>query len=189
MSGSDRAKIFLTDKNYMNKKLTLLLCLLLAFAAFTCNAQNQPVKQGNENKNADFSEQPPEPDSKYKAGQMWSYKTRESEKDSYFIVLKVDADPKLGNIIHIAVQNLKIKNPESPDGFSSQVNHLPFAEKSIDQSAVKLLKEKVELPDYEEGYNEWKKNFDSKNAGIFTITIAKAVEAMETGINKGKPAN
>ena len=110
--------------------------------------------------------------------------TRRDEKDSYFVIVKIDANEKLGNIIHIALRNLKIKNPNSPDGFTSGANHLPFSEKSINESAVKLLNEKVELPDFEEGYAMWKEAFNNHRAGIYTVSIAKAVEVMEKGLNQ-----
>ena len=124
------------------------------------------------------------PNTKYKVGQMWSYKTRPNEKDSYFIIVKIDADPKLGNIIHIALRNLKMKNPRSSDGFSDKANHLPFSEKSINESAVKILKEKVDLPDFEEGYQMWKEAFDQKRAGVYSITVAEAVDIMEKSLNQ-----
>lgn len=123
-------------------------------------------------------------ESKYKVGQMWSYKTRPNEEESRFIVVKVENHSKYGNIIHIALINLKIKNPRSPDGISERANHLPFSEKAIDDSAIKVVKEKVDLPDYEEGYNLWRKAFDAKQAGFYTTVIAKVVETMEAGLNQ-----
>ncbi len=121
-------------------------------------------------------------ESKYKVGQVWSYKTRPNEKKSTFIVLKVEKDPKLGNIIHIALRDLKLKRPNGD--FIETAGHLPFAEEAINKSAVKLLKEKADLPDYEEGYGMWREAFDAGKAGIYTITIAEAVDVMETTLNQ-----
>jgi len=123
-------------------------------------------------------------DSKYKVGQQWSYSARPGEEKSYLIIVKIDNDPKLGRIIHIALRGLKMKNPHSPDGFSEDVNHMPFLEAAIEKSGLKLLKEKVELPDFEEGYQIWRKAFDAGNAGAYSITVAEAVEVMETALNK-----
>ncbi len=123
-------------------------------------------------------------ESRYQVGQKWSYKTRPNEKDSYFIVVKVENYPKLGNIIHIAVRDLKMKNPRSPDGISDKVDHMPFAEEAMNKSAVKILKEKVDLPDYEEGYNMWREAFEAGHAGIYTITLAEAVDVMEAALNQ-----
>ncbi len=121
-------------------------------------------------------------ESKYKVGQMWSYNNRSDEKKSYFIVVKVENHPKLGNIIHIAVRGLKLKVPNGV--FIENANHLPFAEEAINKSAVKLLKEKADPPDYKEGYNLWREAFDAGRAGIYTITIAEAIKEMETGLNQ-----
>jgi hypothetical protein len=156
----------------MNKTtFTLLLCscLLTAAAAFG-RAQDSTLK--------DTTESP------FKVGQKWSYKTRPNEEKSYFIVVKVEHHPKFGNIIHIAVRDLKMKNPHSPDGISDKVNHMPFAEEAMNKSALKLLKEKVELPDYKEGYNLWREAFDAGRAGIYTITLAEAVDVMEASLNQ-----
>jgi hypothetical protein len=121
---------------------------------------------------------------KYKVGQMWSYKTRAGEGESYFIVVKIDNDAKLGTIVHVAMRGLKMKNPRSPDGISDKVNHMPFTEDAVNQSALKLLKGKVELPDYEEGYQMWRDAFDAERAGVYTITLAEAVNVMEATLNQ-----
>jgi mRNA-degrading endonuclease RelE of RelBE toxin-antitoxin system len=121
---------------------------------------------------------------KYKVGQMWSYKTRAGEEDSYFIIVKIDNDAKLGTIVHIAMRGLKMKNPRSPDGISDKVNHMPFNEEAVNKSALRLLKDKAELPDYEEGYQSWRNAFDAGRAGVYTITLAEAVNVMEESLNQ-----
>ncbi|HKV33192.1 MAG TPA: hypothetical protein VJP89_02615 [Pyrinomonadaceae bacterium] len=123
-------------------------------------------------------------DLKYKVGQKWSYQARAGEEDSYLIIVKIDKDTKLGNIIHIALSGLKIKNRRSPDGISDQINHMPFSEVALNKSGLKLLKEKIDLPDFEEGYQIWRKDFDAGRAGIYSITVAEAVKVMETALNQ-----
>jgi hypothetical protein len=153
----------------VKRTILFLLCLALA-AGVAAQAQDASLKDTTE--------------SKYKVGQVWSYKTRPDEKASSFIVVKVENHPKLGNIIHIALRELKVKRPSGPDDFITKVNHMPFAEEALDKSAVKLLKEKVELPDYREGYDLWREAFDEGNAGVYTITIAEAVGVMEKTLNQ-----
>jgi len=123
-------------------------------------------------------------DSKYKVGQQWSYSARPAEEKSYLIIVKIDNDPKLGRIIHIALRGLKIKNPRSPNGLSEEIGHLPFLEEAIEKSGLKLVKEKVDLPDFEEGYQIWRKAYDAGKAGAYSITIAEAVGVMEAVLNK-----
>ena len=146
---------------------TFCLSIMLAVTAFG-GVQDSMLKDTTE--------------SKYKVGQVWSYKTRPGEKKSTFIVLKVESHPKLGNIIHIALRDLKLRKPNG--GLIEAASHLPFAEEAINMSAVKLLKEKAELPDYEEGYGLWREAFDAGKAGVYTISVAEAVGVMEETLNQ-----
>ena len=61
---------------------------------------------------------------------------------------------------------------------------MPFLEAAIEKSGLKLLKEKVDLPDFEEGYQIWRKAFDANKAGAYSITVADAVGVMETALNR-----
>ena len=123
-------------------------------------------------------------DPKYKVGQKWSYSARPVEEKSYLIIVKIDNDPKLGRIIHVALRGLKLKNPRSPDGISEDVNHVPFLEEAIEKSGLKLLKEKVDLPDFEEGYQLWREAFDAGRAGAYSIEVAEAVKVMESVLQR-----
>ena len=121
-------------------------------------------------------------ESKYKVGQVWRYKTRPQEEKSTFIVVKVESHPKLGNIVHIALRDLKLRKPNSD--FIESAGHLPFAEEAVSRSAVKMVKEKAELPGYEEGYRRWREAFDAGRAGVYTISVAEAVGVMEETLNQ-----
>jgi TonB family protein len=154
-------------KNKHAALLLLLLSVVLTSASLTVAAQ--------------------ETEAKYKPGQKWSYKTRPGEEDSYLIVLKVDKDPKLGNIIHIALRKLKMKNELSPDGsVSENVNHMPFSQEALEKSGLKLLEEKTDLPDFAEGYQLWREAFEAGRGGIYSMTVAAAVNVMEAGLNERK---
>jgi len=156
----------------MNRTLFgLSICfLVLSFAAPLVSAQDAEVREAKE--------------LKYEVGQKWSYETRPGEEKSYLIIVKIDHDPKLGKIIHIAMRGLRMKNPRSPDGISENVNHMPFSQEAIDKSGLKLLKEKTDLPGFEEGYQVWREAFDARRAGIYTITVAEAVQVMEATLNQ-----
>lgn len=121
-------------------------------------------------------------ESKYKVGQVWSYKTRPQEEKSTFIVVKVESHPRLGNIVHIALRGLRLRKPGGD--FIEAAGHLPFAEEAINKSAVKVLKEKADLPDYVEGYRMWREAFDAGKAGVYTIGVAEAVGVMEETLNQ-----
>lgn len=123
-------------------------------------------------------------DSKFKIGQVWKYNTRPNEDDSVFSVVRVENESKLGNIIHISVRNLKIKNPHAPSGFGDLIGHMPMAESALAESVTELSSEKPDLSTYEDGYKQWREAFDAGQAGIWKLPLAECVAAMEEIINK-----
>ncbi len=120
--------------------------------------------------------------SKYRVGQVWSYKTRPQEIGSTLTIVQIEAGGKLGNIVHISVQGLEMENPQVASGRTSEFQHLPMAEEAIDNSVVKMLNENANLPNYPEGYKEWRQAFDAHRAGIFTITVAECIDIAEKAI-------
>jgi hypothetical protein len=48
---------------------------------------------------------------KYHVGERWNYRTRRGEEDSLLTVLKVESSPKLGVIVHVSLDGLRIENP------------------------------------------------------------------------------
>ncbi len=121
---------------------------------------------------------------RFRIGQVWHYKTRPQEPKSTLTIVKIDSLPKLGTVVHISVKNLRMKNPLSKSGFSETIAHMPFSEAAIDGSVDRLVEEQAEIPNYEEGYEEWKQAVDSGKGGIFTITVAQAIDAMEHVLNQ-----
>ena len=152
----------------MKSTVTNLCLSILTALTVSASAQDSMLKDTTE--------------SKYKVGQVWSYKTRPQEEKSTFVVVKVENHPKLGNIVHIALRGLKLKKPDGD--FIESAGHLPFAEEAINKSAVEVVKEKADLPDYEEGYRMWREAFDAGKAGIYTISVAEAVGVMEETLNQ-----
>mgnify|MGYP000067746975 FL=1 len=161
-------------------KIFICIYSILLFSTVVA-AQSTPNKN-TESLDSETNATPTEVE--YKVGQTWSYETRPNEKESTLIIVKIDNTPKYGKIIHIAVRDVKIRNRRSLDGFFMNVNHMPFAEKSIRKSVVKLLKKTEKLPDFKEGSNIWKTGFDEARAGFYTITVAEAIQAMEEIVNQ-----
>ena len=96
---------------------------------------------------------------------------RERPKKSTFTIVGVEKHKKLGTIINIYVGGLKIKNPNADNGLSDEIQHLPFSKEAIDKSVTRLIETAKQLPDYEDGYDEWRKAFDNGKAGVFRITV------------------
>ena len=124
--------------------------------------------------------------SKYKVGQVWKFKSRSIEPNAKLTIVKIESQGKLGNIIHIHVDSVNIKTSIKPVKYTHVVSHMPFSEAAIDSSVTKMTGEVIELPDFQEGYDEWHKSFKKGKAGVFSIPVGKSVEYMETTTLEGK---
>jgi hypothetical protein len=117
--------------------------------------------------------------SKYKVGQVWKFKSRSLEPNAKLTIVKIESQGKLGNIVHIHVDSVKIKTSIKPIRYTYVVSHMPFSEAAIDSSVTKMMGEVTGLPDFQEGYDEWHESFKEGKAGIFSIPVGKSVEYME----------
>jgi hypothetical protein len=120
----------------------------------------------------------PVEDSKFRPGQVWQYKTREGEENSFVTILKVESLVKR-TVVHIRVDKVRLRNcsggPE-PD----TIQHMPFAREAVENSVTKLVREGSQIPDFQDGYDEWRKAC----GGVYTISIADAVRADEAVFNQ-----
>ncbi len=123
----------------------------------------------------------------YSVGQEWKYKTRSTEENLTLTILKIEEYPETGKVIHISINGLKIKNPNSPEGFAETLSHIPISEETLDKSVTSLKNAIGKKPDSLEmdGYSHWKKEFDKGNAAIFTIPVSEIVGLMEKSIIAG----
>jgi hypothetical protein len=123
--------------------------------------------------------------SRFEAGQVWTYQTRQGEEDSRLTVVKVEPHDKIGTIVHIRVEGVAQKNPRAPGGFSRVIHHMPFAEEAIRKSVTGLVARGVPVPaSFDEGYAIWKEAFEKGKAGVFTITVAESITFCEGALNK-----
>jgi hypothetical protein len=123
-------------------------------------------------------------DEKFRIGDVWEYQTRKGEERSRITILRVDDSPELGTIVHVAVDKIHFANchggPE-PDS----VPHMPFARKALDGSVVKKEASGQALPNYEEGYREWREAYEQKHAGIYLVGVGVALSGAEETFQKG----
>jgi len=122
--------------------------------------------------------------SRYEVGQVWTYKTRPGEEESTFTIVKINSHAKMGNIIHLFLEGVRIRNPMQEEGFSDLIPHMPFSEDAVAQSAVKMIRKVTKLPEFEEGYDVWKESFDEGEAGVFTTSLAQGLDYLEKSINE-----
>ena len=111
-------------------------------------------------------------------------RTRPGEEGSLLTVLKVESSSKLDIIVHVSVDGLRIESPHTSDGVLETIGHMPFAEAAIDDSVINRASTGVPVSGYKDGYEEWRRAWDAGGAGIFTITVAEAVEFMAQALAK-----
>jgi len=110
--------------------------------------------------------------SKFRAGQVWAFKTPADQPNARLTVLRVENGGKVGTVVHIALSGVSYGNGQTT------IPHLPFAESAVEKSVTTLERESGPVPDYAEGYRLWREAFDAGKGGVFSITVADAYEAV-----------
>ncbi len=123
-------------------------------------------------------------DGKYQVGEKWKFRSRPGEENATLTIVKVESNAKLGVIVHVSLEGVRIKSAHAPTGFSETVAHMPFAEAAIEKSVTDLVAKVVPLPKFEDGYREWRTAFDNNKGGIFTITVGEGIAFMEKTLNQ-----
>ena len=126
-------------------------------------------------------------DARFEVGQQWRYQTRTQEPESTFTVVKVESYPQLGFVIHISVADVRIASanvsdaaPDATPDAMTNIGHLPFSQDALSASATNLAASNVAISDdYREGYEQWKAAFEAGRAGVWSISLSQAIEAME----------
>jgi|SRR5688572_15875631 len=123
---------------------------------------------------------------KFEVGQVWKYNNRPGEDSSTLTILKVEKHEKGDTVIHIRVDKIKLYNPNVAGGYSDFIGHLPFSEKAISKSVTTLVRQNKNLPDFSEGYNQWKEAWDDGKGGYWTIDLKEAIEGMDSVMRQKK---
>ena len=117
-----------------------------------------------------------------KEGDCWSYATRPGEEDSYLVIRKIETHPKLGEVIHISVFGLKIKNTAAPSGYTDQAGHLPISGSTLRSSLKEKVQNRIPEVNWQEGYQMWSK----AAGGVFTKPVSECISFLDEAINHGK---
>jgi hypothetical protein len=154
----------------MKNLIIFLLLILISIASTGC------IK-GKLNNSTEYA------DDKFKPNQVWKYNTRNGEENSLITILKVEQDDKQGVIVHIAVDELHINGINGKE--QNEITHLPFSKEALLNSVTELIDKNVnDLPEYREGYEQWKEAFDMGKAGIWSITVNEAIDSIEQAIQQ-----
>ncbi|MBL8299412.1 MAG: hypothetical protein JNN30_13825 [Rhodanobacteraceae bacterium] len=120
----------------------------------------------------------------FKEGEVWTYRTRPGESTSTLLINKIESKLNFGQVFHISVRGVSIKNPRAPGGVTTNLPHFPVSRKTLEDSALELVRSEVPDPCYLEGYEQWKQAFESGKAGVFTISVAEIVGVIEQTVNR-----
>jgi hypothetical protein len=118
--------------------------------------------------------------SKFRPGQVWTFKTPPGQPNARLTILRVEDGGKVGRVVHIALSGV------SYTGGHTEIPRLPFAESAIDKSVIALERESGTLPDFSEGYRMWREAFESGKGGVFSIDVADAFETVTGAIRDHK---
>lgn len=117
-----------------------------------------------------------------RVGDSWSYAVRPGEEGSFLVIRKIEIHPKLGEIVHISVYGLKIKNTSAPTGFTTEAGHLPISGASLRESIKEKITATIPKTDWEEGYKAW----HEAKGGVFSKPVSECVGFIDDAINRGK---
>jgi hypothetical protein len=112
----------------------------------------------------------------FKRGQVWSYHSRPDEPDSTVTILQIDRLEKVGVVIHVRVDGLRMRNPRHQ--LIPAIEHMPFSRDAMLLSAIDVQRTAETLPTLE-GYDRWRADC----GGVYTISVADAVSVAEKTFN------
>lgn len=115
-----------------------------------------------------------------KVGREWEFKGRPADPKPALVILKIETLPSLGEVVHVSVRGVHIKNPRAPTGSADTLQHLPLSRAAVEKSVTKLLHDSVTIPDYAEGYEQWRR----ARGGAFSTSVREALDFVEKALSQ-----
>jgi hypothetical protein len=114
-----------------------------------------------------------------RVGQEWRFTGRPQDSDPRLIIDRLEQHPKMGDVVHISVRGVRIRNPRAPGGYVEEVGHMPFGREAVQRSVTRLVHDSLPLPAFESGYDEWQR----AQGGVFTISVREGLDFIEKTLN------
>ena|SRR2546423_549225 len=120
-----------------------------------------------------------------KVGECWSYQTRPAEEGSFVIIRKIETLPKIGEVVHVSVCDLKLKTRKF--GYADHIDDLPILAASLRKS---LSKKNARCPceaDWMAGYSTWRKAYDAgriQRYPAYPFPVSQCVSFIERTMNE-----
>ena len=117
-------------------------------------------------------------DKHLEVGQCWYF---DDKKEAYLYILKIEE--LVPNVIfcHVAIEGLHINGPDGR--ILHTAGHLPFEYESVQKSVTEMRSANEPLPDFQDGYQQWKAAFDQQKAGVYNISVSESLELIEKMFN------
>lgn len=129
--------------------------VLFSFALASCGAARE-------------SDYPVVGDAVYAPGHVWSFKVSAKQSRATLTVLRIDSVPALGRVVHVRLDSLDMSETGRVQNGQHTVQHMPFLRAAIDSSVVAKLVDSGVVPEYRDGYAQWRR----ANGGAFSVAVS-----------------
>jgi hypothetical protein len=119
----------------------------------------------------------PKPD--YAVDQVWTYDHRPGEEASRVAIRLAGVEPEDGEVFHISILGVKLRNHRVPGGFQPAMNHAAVSRTTLDKSLRELTPEADTDTSWENGYAVWREAYDNGDAGVFDLGVAEILGYIE----------
>jgi len=118
----------------------------------------------------------------FAAGQLWRCTGRTPDENPTVLINRVDQHPLGGEIFHVSLDGVRVKNPNLPTGVMTSLPHIPLVRQTLNLSAATFVRLQEPNPAYLPGYEQWKRAFDAGNAGSFGVSVAEILNFVERSL-------
>ncbi|WP_063573013.1 MULTISPECIES: hypothetical protein [Luteibacter] len=115
----------------------------------------------------------------YAEGQVWTYDHRPGEEGSRVVIRKVGIEPDDGEVFHISILGVKLRNHRVPGGAQPAMHHAAVLRTTLDKSLRELTTASDEDRAWESGYAVWRQAYDNGDAGVFELSVAEILGYIE----------
>jgi hypothetical protein len=124
---------------------------------------------------------PSRPD--FAAGQLWRCIGRSADEAPLVLINRVDQHPLGGEIFHVSIAGIRVKNAAEASGITTALPHIPVIRQTFERSGAEFVRLQAPDPVYQAGYAQWKREFDAGRAGSFGVSVAEVLDFIERGLN------
>lgn len=116
----------------------------------------------------------------YAAGQLWTYRTRPGEEASRVAIRTMVREPEDGEVFHISILDVKLRNHRVPGGAQPAMNHAAVLRTTLDASLLAQDGTANEGDEaWRDGYAVWRQAYDNGDAGVFELPVAEILGYIE----------